>query len=139
MRTVTINGCFDGLHAGHIFMLGYARGQGDRLIVGINCDDYIRDKKRDTPFHTEAERIETIMRLGIVHDVKIFTEDNPVEFIKSVKPYVHCISEAYGFNCVDGRYCSALGIRVAIVPLVNYPSATELEGKSIYEALPNGA
>ncbi len=138
MRTVTINGCFDGLHAGHIFMLGYARAQGDRLVVGINCDDYIRKKKRDTPFHCEPDRINTIKRLGIVDDVYVFTEDNPVNFIKDVKPDVHCISAAYGFDCVDGRYCSAMGIRVAIVPLVNYPSATELEGKSIYEALPNG-
>ena len=45
-KLVTCNGAFDGLHPGHLFYLGFCRGQGDELVVGINGDDYIRNKKQ---------------------------------------------------------------------------------------------
>jgi D-beta-D-heptose 7-phosphate kinase/D-beta-D-heptose 1-phosphate adenosyltransferase len=37
-RYVFTNGCFDLFHSGHLDTLRFARGQGDRLIVGVNSD-----------------------------------------------------------------------------------------------------
>ncbi len=44
-RIVFTNGCFDILHVGHISLLEEARRKGDRLIVGLNSDNSVRQLK----------------------------------------------------------------------------------------------
>jgi len=44
-KTIWCNGCFDIIHAGHIDMLKYARGLGQRLVVGIDTDYRVRESK----------------------------------------------------------------------------------------------
>src|SRR5882757_7895815 len=44
-RIVFTNGCFDLMHAGHLQMLGFARAQGDRVVVGLNSDRSVRALK----------------------------------------------------------------------------------------------
>lgn len=39
------NGCFDIIHAGHVRYLAAARELGDCLIVGLNSDASVRDRK----------------------------------------------------------------------------------------------
>ena len=36
MINVFVNGCFDVLHVGHIFLLEYAKSLGTNLIIGID-------------------------------------------------------------------------------------------------------
>lgn len=45
MRTVVCTGGFDPVHSGHIRYLQAARQLGDRLIVGLNSDDWLKRKK----------------------------------------------------------------------------------------------
>src|SRR6185295_12074460 len=44
-RIVTVNGSFDLLHNGHLYILNEARRQGDVLIVGLNSDASVRSYK----------------------------------------------------------------------------------------------
>lgn len=44
-RIVTLNGSFDLLHAGHLYILEEAAAQGDVLIVGLNSDASIQRYK----------------------------------------------------------------------------------------------
>jgi D-beta-D-heptose 7-phosphate kinase/D-beta-D-heptose 1-phosphate adenosyltransferase len=118
MKTiVTCNGCFNGLHHGHLFFLGFARGQGDELIVGINGDDYIRRKKKYEPI-PQDKRVKMLMELVFVSRVIIFDENDPCEFIRTIRPDIHCIGEEYGMNCVEWPLCQELGVRVSLIPRV---------------------
>jgi len=116
MITVTCNGCFDGLHPGHLFYLGYCRAQGDRLVVGINSDEYIANKKRTKPYFDAKQRKEVLLALNIAEDVIVFDEPNPNEFIRKVHPQVHCTGEEYGYECAESVICNELGIKLVLVP-----------------------
>jgi len=118
MVTVTCNGCFDGLHSGHMFFLGYCAAHGDRLIVGVNDDAYIRRHKRTHPFCSETQRREQLMRLCVVHEVRIFAESDPSAFIRDIRPDVHCISEEYRERAPELLVCQELGVRTVFVPRV---------------------
>lgn len=123
MTLVTCNGCFDGLHPGHLFFLGFCRGQGDRLVVGINSDDYIRRRKRREPVPV-AERRKALMELGVVHSVVVFDEDEPSLLIASVHPDVVCIGEEYRNRAPELGMCQHLGAKVVWVPRVGKWSST---------------
>lgn len=125
MITVTCNGCFDGLHPGHLFHLGYCAAQGDRLVVGINDDAYLRRKKRE-PYFTAAERREMLLSLGCVSEVRIFAEDDPREFLRGVQPWVHCTGGEYGPDCAEAELCRAQGIRHVLTPRLPLWSTTQL-------------
>ena len=47
-NTIWINGSFDVLHAGHIELFKYAQSVGDRLVVGTDTDERIRELKGST-------------------------------------------------------------------------------------------
>ena len=54
---VFTNGCFDILHRGHVTYLGFARNQGDALVVGLNSDASVKRNKGDNrPINSEDDR-----------------------------------------------------------------------------------
>jgi len=129
MSIVTCNGCFDGLHPGHLFILGFAKAQADELVVGINSDEYIRRVKGRKPIPAE-ERVSALMRLGCVSRVVVFNENDPREFIRSVHPYIHCIGVEYKGRAVEEPLCRELGIWLVLVPRVGNWSSTSLRNGS---------
>ena len=48
MSAVLVTGGFDPLHSGHINYFNNAKKLGDKLIVGLNSDDWLSRKKRST-------------------------------------------------------------------------------------------
>lgn len=120
---VTCNGCFDGLHPGHLFFLGYCAAQGDKLFIGVNSDDYIRRVKGREPVPL-AERISALTALGIAESVECFDEDDPRRFIERINPSVHCIGGEYGGTAVELETCRNRCIGVVWVPRVGSWSTT---------------
>jgi D-beta-D-heptose 7-phosphate kinase/D-beta-D-heptose 1-phosphate adenosyltransferase len=55
MITVAISGGFDPIHIGHIEMMQEAKALGDRLVVIINNDNWLK-KKKGFAFMGEKER-----------------------------------------------------------------------------------
>ena len=45
MKIALVTGGFDPLHSGHIKYMKAARKMGDKLMVGINSDDWLTNKK----------------------------------------------------------------------------------------------
>jgi rfaE bifunctional protein nucleotidyltransferase chain/domain len=131
MRIVTCNGCFDGLHKGHLFFLGFCRAQGDLLIVGINSDNYMRKKKKKEPMFNQNERKRMLEETGIPSKVIIFEENDPIEFIKAIKPQVHCTGIEYIEKCSESKICQNLGISLVFVPRVGNWSSTEMREKCL--------
>ncbi|HLP44926.1 MAG TPA: adenylyltransferase/cytidyltransferase family protein [Candidatus Kapabacteria bacterium] len=84
-KIVFTNGVFDLLHAGHIDLLEFARSNGDYLIVGINDDESVkRLKGKERPIYPLAERMEVLAAVMYVDFIIPFSEDTPLELIKSL-------------------------------------------------------
>ena len=87
---VFTNGVFDLLHRGHVTYLAQARALGASLIVGVNSDASVKrlGKGDDRPINTEADRMAVLAALECVSLVVCFTEDTPLETIRSAHPDV---------------------------------------------------
>jgi D-beta-D-heptose 7-phosphate kinase/D-beta-D-heptose 1-phosphate adenosyltransferase len=83
---VLVTGGFDPLHSGHLAYLKAARKLGDKLIVGINSDDWLVRKKGKN-FLPEKERHEILSAIKYVDGCILFNDqdDTSIEAIKNVK------------------------------------------------------
>jgi D-beta-D-heptose 7-phosphate kinase/D-beta-D-heptose 1-phosphate adenosyltransferase len=80
MKTIFVNGTFDVLHIGHICLLNHAKSLGDKLIVAIDSDARVKEKKGETrPVHNDTERMVMLMNIKAVDEVYIFKDDVELE------------------------------------------------------------
>jgi D-beta-D-heptose 7-phosphate kinase/D-beta-D-heptose 1-phosphate adenosyltransferase len=115
-RIVTVNGSFDILHQGHLFILNEARQQGDVLIVGLNSDRSVRSYKGPgRPIIPEQQRAEMLLALKAVDYVHIFDEPDPIAFLKELRPDVHVNGSEYGENCIESETVKRGGGTIHIV------------------------
>lgn len=88
-KVVFTNGCFDLLHAGHIYSLTQAKALGDVLVVGVNSDESVKRLKGEArPVIPIEERIQMLAALTCVDYIITFDEDTPLEIIKDLLPNV---------------------------------------------------
>jgi D-beta-D-heptose 7-phosphate kinase/D-beta-D-heptose 1-phosphate adenosyltransferase len=115
-RVVTLNGSFDLLHAGHLYILEQAKAQGDVLIVGLNSDASVRKyKSADRPIVPQAERARMLLALRCVDYVHVFDEDVPMPFLEEVRPNVHVNGSEYGADCIEAPTVKKHGGRLHVV------------------------
>ena len=80
IKKIFISGSFDVLHVGHIAILNFAKSLGDFLIVGLDSDSRIRQKKGlSRPFNVEKDRKLMLKSLKMVNEVHIFENDQGLE------------------------------------------------------------
>ena len=72
MRTVMTLGTFDLFHRGHLSILRRSLELGDRLIVGVATDRYVRDEKGVIPVYSQDDRLELISRIVYVKGAYLF-------------------------------------------------------------------
>jgi D-beta-D-heptose 7-phosphate kinase/D-beta-D-heptose 1-phosphate adenosyltransferase len=97
------NGCFDLLHPGHVHLLEQARGQCDRLVVGLNSDASVRRLKGATrPVQPEAARAAVLASLSAVDLVVVFEEDTPLQTLAALKPDLLVKGADYALDEVVG-------------------------------------
>lgn len=116
------NGCFDILHPGHVEMLKFARGRGERLAVALNSDASVsRQKKSHPPINDLEYRMSMISALECVDFVLSFEEDTPYDLIKRICPDVlvkgsdwpnpvgsNIVGEVCSFGLVGGHSTTAI-------------------------------
>lgn len=68
MKYVLVTGGFDPVHSGHIEYFKAAKKLGDKLIVGLNSDEWLT-RKKGKPFMPLKERISIIENLKMVDEV----------------------------------------------------------------------
>jgi len=100
---VFTNGCFDILHRGHIQYLAEAADFGDKLIVGINSDNSVKqlDKGASRPIQDENSRALIIAAIEFVDAVVIFNETTPLQLITKIKPNVLIKGGDYDSSITD--------------------------------------
>ncbi len=74
-EVVLVTGGFDPIHSGHISYFNRARELSDRLIVGVNSDEWLR-RKKGLYFLPWRERVEIISNLRMVDDVITVPDDD---------------------------------------------------------------
>ncbi|HEX68636.1 MAG TPA: D-glycero-beta-D-manno-heptose 1-phosphate adenylyltransferase [bacterium] len=130
-KIVFTNGCFDLLHAGHIYLLREAKKEGDILIVALNSDSSVRKIKGiSRPIYPEKERAEILASLEMVDYVVIFEETTPYQIIKELKPHILVKGGDWRINEVVGRdLVESWGGKVKIVPYLSGFSTTNIVEK----------
>ncbi|MDP3741122.1 MAG: adenylyltransferase/cytidyltransferase family protein [bacterium] len=91
MTTVAVSGGFDPVHVGHIELFKKARALGDKLVVILNNDNWLK-KKRGFVFMNENERKEVLLAIRYIDNVIITShQDNPTDMsicreLETLKP-----------------------------------------------------
>lgn len=75
MKIVLVTGGFDPIHSGHISYFKSAKELGDRLIVGLNSDEWLV-RKKGRPFMPFEERAAVIRELSCVDEVIDFDDSD---------------------------------------------------------------
>lgn len=85
MKIVIVTGGFDPIHAGHIDYINEAAKLGDKLMVGVNSDEWLT-RKKGRPFMNWIERAIIINALKPVERVVAFEDDDgtAIDCIKTV-------------------------------------------------------
>jgi rfaE bifunctional protein nucleotidyltransferase chain/domain len=130
-KIVFTNGCFDIIHRGHIEVLASTADLGDKLIVGLNSDSSIKNLKgRGRPIIDEASRAIALASLIFVDAVILFSEENPINLIITLKPDVLAKGGDYKIkNIIGHREVLKNGGEVILVPFVNGFSSTNIINK----------
>ena len=79
---VFVNGTFDILHIGHLDLLNYAKSLGTYLLVAVDSDNRVTEKKgSDRPFNKIDNRVALLSNLKAVDKVLVFNSDIELESI----------------------------------------------------------
>jgi len=106
---VFVNGTFDVLHAGHLALLNYAKSLGNYLIVGIDTDERVKEKKGSArPVNSAEDRALMLVNLKAVDEVRYFSSDEELEnLVKSIKPDIMVVGSDWKNKSVIGSYYAA--------------------------------
>ena len=127
-RIVVTNGCFDGLHPGHLASLSWSKALGDRLVVLVNDDASLRRLKGvGRPFVALEQRLLALAELRCVDWVVPFAEETPEQAIAALAPHVLTKGEEYRDQPIAGaQQVTAGGGRVLLLPrLPGWASSTQ--------------
>ena len=136
-RVAFTNGCFDLLHAGHLYSLEEARKRADLLVVGLNSDESVRNLKGpERPVILQSDRATMLAALACVDLVVIFDQATPGELIQALQPDVLLKGGDHAASTiVGGEVVRARGGEVISIPRIEGLSTTDIIHK-LRETLP---
>ena len=119
---VAVSGGFDPIHHGHIRLYKEAKALGDELVVILNNDNWLADKK-GRPFMSGAERKEIIESIRWVDRVfltdhkpgEYFTDKSVCRALREIKPDIFANGgdrHPNGDPIPEVELCKELGIEV---------------------------
>ncbi len=92
-RTVLVGGVFDLLHIGHIQFLKKSREKGDALVILLESDSSVREKKgSNRPINTQEDRAMVLASLRMVDYIILLpdptTDEDYRNVTKLIKPAI---------------------------------------------------
>lgn len=125
---VLTNGCFDLLHAGHVYALEEAARLGDILWVGINSDASVRRLKGPLrPIYNQNARAYLLTALDVVQDVFIFENTHLAQEISALRPDIYVKSGDYTLeklNPLERKALDACGAEIRFISFLKGWSTT---------------
>ena len=125
---VFTNGCFDLLHAGHVWYLQKAATFGDILILGLNSDLSVQKiKGPNRPILPQEDRAYLLSALEVIDSVVVFDEETPLRLIEAVCPNVLVKGGDYLKEDIVGHdFVIKNGGRVEVVRLIEGKSTSSI-------------
>jgi len=112
--TVAVSGGFDPLHFGHIDYFEKAKKLGDKLVVILNSDDFLKKKKGYIfmPFEQRKKIIESIKYVDKV--IECIDKDQTVcQTLRMLKPDIFAKGgDRILENTPEKEVCQTLGIKM---------------------------
>ena len=112
---VAVSGGFDPIHLGHLRMFKEASKMGDKLVVILNSDGWLRRKKGGY-FMTGNERAEIIREFDCVDQVVVLTSVKPhvCDALEKIKPTIFANGgDRKNVDDVpEAKICDKLGIEM---------------------------
>lgn len=116
--TVVVGGGFDPIHIGHIRHFKAAKELGANLVVVLNNDNWLMNKKGYV-FMLQEDRVEIIKAIRYVDDVvltghKVGDRDSSIcNELKTIMPEVYANGgDRVAGNTPEAKLCEELGIRM---------------------------
>ena len=118
-----LNGCFDILHCGHLELFRAAEDFADKVIVGIDSDERIRQRKGRQPIFNQYERAEMLSAIWNVHTVVIFDSDERLRFeIQNSGAKTIIVGQEYEGKVIGAEFAD----RIVYVPRIKPLSTTTI-------------
>jgi len=118
MKTIVVSGGFDPVHVGHVRMFKESKKLGDKLIIILNNDNWLK-KKKGFVFMPEHERKEVLEALNVVDQVILTNHKENDENVsicnelKLIKPDVFANGgDRKADNIPEYNLCNELGIEM---------------------------
>ena len=131
-RWVAVSGGFDPLHVGHVRMFAAARKLGDRLVVILNNDHWLRSKK-GFAFMPQRERAEMIQMFPFVDKVVITNhvpgdaDRSVVRALQQLKPDIFANGGDRKIGCIpEIMVCGKIGCK----PVYNVGKGGKVQSSS---------
>lgn len=130
-KIVFTNGCFDLLHYGHLHYLAAAKALGDKLIIGINSANSVKNLKGEhRPINDNLTRYHLLASLAFVDAVIEFDAATPYELIKIIQPNILVKGGDWQPEQIVGAdLVLANGGVVKSLPFIDGYSTTNIEAK----------
>lgn len=117
---VFTNGCFDLLHAGHVYALEAAKKEGDVLWVGVNSDVSVRALKGATrPIYPQEARLYLLNALQCTDGLILFDGTDCARELELIQPDVYVKSGHYSLETLnpnEHRVLEACNARIRFIP-----------------------
>lgn len=114
-KLVMVSGGFDPVHIGHLEMFKEAKELGDRLLVVLNCDDWLTRKKGKF-FMNQNDRATLIKSIKYVDDVYVLQSNrNDVgEAIEKFRPdiFANGGDRKDEASIPEAEICKKLGVKM---------------------------
>ena len=125
---VFTNGCFDIIHAGHVYYLSRAKLLGDILVVGMNSDRSVRRiKGPKRPILPQDMRAEVLSSIRYVDYVVVFDEDTPENLIRAIRPDILVKGGDWDLENIVGReFVESYGGKVLTIPFKHSISTSSI-------------
>jgi len=123
----TLNGSFDLLHAGHLYIIHQASLQADVLFLLLNTDQSIKQyKSLERPIIPLEERLEMVAALEFVNFVSSFEELDPKMILSKIRPDVHVNCDEYGEDCIEAETVKSFGGKIHLVDRIDLLSTSAI-------------
>ena len=117
-RWVAVSGGFDPIHVGHIELMQIARKHGDKLVVILNNDNWLKNKK-GFAFMPEHERASLLLAFPFVDRVEVTDhaiadpDRSVVRTLRKIQPHIFANGGDRGTkNTPEMDVCEEMGIKM---------------------------
>ncbi len=116
---VLAGGCFDIIHYGHVAFLSSAKKLGRSLVVLLESDETIKNKKKRKPIHNQKKRAALVASLSYVDAVLLLPvmkdDQSYLDLVRSIGPRYIAVTEGDRLLDTKKNHAAKVGADLKVV------------------------